>query len=246
MTQSFQAAATLLLVVSICFNGYGVQTRDKDYHPATLSEAIEQLDIVFPDSTKQQIIAMSESDFLTRTHFSTGLWIRNEWLYDRSFFGFLGFAPSESSLRKELVSRGLPSNDDMSALILRSYYRHLLNQDLQVEQQIEDTRQYYINMNDPAWRSAKETAWWAERMEAYNLGDTLVREVYYDPNWLGTPRRHTSVVALIKDKSHRSVQISILSFGAEPDTESIYQEIKCTKDSCWVNPTFMWKLSKAR
>ena len=34
-----------------------------------------------PDSTKTRIKSMAESDFLAQTHFSTGMWIRNYWLY---------------------------------------------------------------------------------------------------------------------------------------------------------------------
>lgn len=132
----------ILLVFLISANLFGQATEEKeiDYEPKNLQEAISQLNIIFSDSTKQQIISMSEDDFLINTHFSTGLWIRNEWLYDR----VLGFSIGDSDLREELLEMGVPSNDDMSGLILRTYYRHLTNQELNIDQQIIEIQKFYI------------------------------------------------------------------------------------------------------
>jgi len=129
-----------LFLLSINLFGQEIEEKDIDYYPNNLQEAISQLDIIFSDSTKRQIISMSENDFLMNTHFRTGLWIRNEWLYDR----FLGFNIGDSELREELLEMGVPSNDDMSGLILRSYYRHLTNQEINVETQIKEIQNYYF------------------------------------------------------------------------------------------------------
>ena len=132
----------ILLLFFISTNLFSQENRedDLDYKPKNLREAISQLDIIFSDSTKEQIITMSEDEFVINTHFSTGLWIRNEWLYDR----VLGYSIGDSDLREELLEMGVPSNDDMSGLILRSYYRHLTNQNLNVDQQIIEIQRFYI------------------------------------------------------------------------------------------------------
>jgi hypothetical protein len=133
----------IFLLLSINLFCQEIEEKDKDYCPKNLTEAIAQLDIIHADSTKHQIISMSENEFLMNTHFTIGLWIRNEWLYDR----FLGFNIGDSELREELFEMGVPTNDDMSGLILRSYYRHLTNQEINVEQQINDIQKYYLKIN---------------------------------------------------------------------------------------------------
>ncbi|GIK59499.1 MAG: hypothetical protein HND39_06675 [Ignavibacteriota bacterium] len=130
----------LVFLISANLFSQEIKEDDPDYKPRNLQEAISQLDIIFPDSTKEQIITMSEDEFVIDTHFSTGLWIRNEWLYDR----VLGYSIGDSDLREELLEMGVPSNDDMSGLILRSYYRHLTNQDLNIDQQIIEIQRFYI------------------------------------------------------------------------------------------------------
>jgi hypothetical protein len=134
----------VLLLISINLVGQEIEEKDKDYYPKNLTEAIAQLDIIHADSTKQQIISMSENEFLINTHRTIGLWIRNEWLYDR----FLGFNIGDSELREELFKMGVPANDDMSGLILRSYYRHLTNQELNIDQQIIEIQEFYIKQNN--------------------------------------------------------------------------------------------------
>ncbi len=133
----------LFLILAIKIYPQVVSVPDIDYQPKSLDEAIAQLDVVYPDSIKIQIIEMDENDFLKNTHFTTGRFIRNEWLYDR----ILGFNIGDSDLKEQLLEMGIPSNDDMSSLILRTYYRHLNNKDLKVDQQIIDIQNYYINLN---------------------------------------------------------------------------------------------------
>ena len=132
----------ILLVYLISTNLFSqvIREDDPDYKPRNLQEAISQLDIIFPDSTKEQIVTMSEDEFVINTHFSTGLWIRNEWFYNR----VLGYSIGDSDLRKELLEMGIPSNDDMSGLILRSYYRHLTKQELKIDQQIIEIKKFYL------------------------------------------------------------------------------------------------------
>jgi hypothetical protein len=60
--------------------------------------------------------------------------------YDR----FLVFNIGESELKEELVNMDIPTNDDLSSLILRSYYRHLINQKINAETKIKKIQNYYF------------------------------------------------------------------------------------------------------
>jgi hypothetical protein len=130
----------ILLLFSISSFGQTYSKRDLKYHPKTFEEALTQLDKMFSDSLKVKIKNMSEDDFAGYTHFGLGMWIRNEWLYDRIFFRLI---VTQSPLRKELTAKGLPCNDDMSDFILTSYYRRLNNKPIDMEGQIKKTQDYW-------------------------------------------------------------------------------------------------------
>ncbi len=133
----------LFLILALKIFPQDLSVPDIDYQPQNLEEAIAQLDVVYPDSIKTKITEMDENEFIKNTHFTTGRFIRNEWLYDR----FFGFNIGDSDLKEQLIEMGIPTNDDMSGLILRTYYRHLTKQELKVEQQIIEIQNYYINLN---------------------------------------------------------------------------------------------------
>lgn len=137
----------IVILFALCFVGVTLWGQDyskkeRNYKPKNFEEALVQLDKIFPDSIKTGIRSFTEEEFVSNSHFGTGMWIRNEWLYKR----FLGFNMGESDLRKELTSMGLLFNDDMSATILRSYYRKLQGQAINLDQQIDDIFQRNIDM----------------------------------------------------------------------------------------------------
>lgn len=105
------------------------QNKKKNYIPKSLEEAVSQLDVLFSDSTKNKINDMTEDEFLANSHFTTGRWMRNKW-------GLW----SGKKLGEYFNNLGIYHPDDMSGIILTTYYRHLHNQDLKVEEQIE----YYM------------------------------------------------------------------------------------------------------
>ena len=126
----------ILLGIFLIMNLYA-QDRDKNYIPKNLEEAISQLDILFADSTKSQIINMTEEEFIVKSHFSTGMWIRNNW-------GLW----SGKELAKYFNDLRIYHPDDMSGIILRSYYRHLRNKDFKVEEQIEHYQEHWNKFID--------------------------------------------------------------------------------------------------
>ncbi len=128
----------------------------KNYKPKNLEEAITQLDILFLDSTKNQIIDLSEQEFLARTHFFTGMWIRNNWGLWRG-----------GKLAKYFNNLGIYHPDDMSSIILTSYYRHLHNQDLKVEEQIKFYQDYWKELQEYNYRLINDTAFAQQEKNRY-------------------------------------------------------------------------------
>ena len=105
-----------------------------DNIPKDLDEAIVRLDIEFDDSTKKSIKAMNEMDFVCDLHFSTGTWIRNNW-------GLW----SGSALSQYFNSLGIHHPDDMSSVVLTCYYRHLKQQNFELEKQLKYYQDYCGN-----------------------------------------------------------------------------------------------------
>jgi hypothetical protein len=166
------------------------------------------------------------------------MWIRNDWLYNRRFFGLI---VSKSALRKDLNSKGLYTNDDMSSVLLCSYYRKCNNLDINLDQQIKVIHQWYINMNNPVWRAQQDSISRSKIMKNYTIGDTLWNDLYYCRNWLGESRKRTTIAAIVDDKSDKEVKIKIVSFGNEINRALIYKGIGCDSINCWINPLIYWK-----
>ena len=94
--------------------------------PANLEQAIAALDKELPVEDKNLMEGMDEDEFVAVSHHSVGRWIRNNWgLWDES-----------SKLYKWFKSRGIWHADDMSGIILTSYYRTANNLPIELKTQI--------------------------------------------------------------------------------------------------------------
>jgi len=71
---------------------------------------------------RDSISDCSEDD-LTRHHFGLGMWMRNNW----------GLWSEASPLKQFFDSQGKYSADDMSSMILKSYWQHLNRKVQQVD-----------------------------------------------------------------------------------------------------------------
>lgn len=71
-------------------------------------------------------------DHLALYHFGLGMWLRNNW----------GLWTS-SPLAVWFNERGIHHPDDMSGIILTSYWRHLNGKSIELNQQIEHYRAYW-------------------------------------------------------------------------------------------------------
>jgi len=86
--------------------------------PSNLQECIVQLDIILNASSKQEIKASTEDDFVVMAHFGLGAWMRNHW----KLWG-------NSRLSKHFHDLQIYHADDMSSMILTAYHRHLQEND---------------------------------------------------------------------------------------------------------------------
>lgn len=87
-----------------------------DNMPQTKKECFAQLDEMLSDADKQ---AIKEAEDSIEFHFTLGLWIRNNWLYDRS-------NEDLESLNKAFgIEYTVFEADELSSEILEAYQKHL-------------------------------------------------------------------------------------------------------------------------
>ena len=102
------------------------KTNVKKDKPKNLTECIQMLDKNLKTEDKEYIKTLTEDEFFMESHFTIGMGIRNEWI--RS---------GNPELVTFFLDQGVKHPDDMSAMILTSYYRHLLGKEIDLEGQIE-------------------------------------------------------------------------------------------------------------
>lgn len=84
--------------------------------PTTKEECFAQLNAMLSETDKQDLL---RSDDAFEFHFTLGLWIRNNWLYDRS--------EEEIEQLCKAFDTDLPAfaADDLSSEIIEAYQNHL-------------------------------------------------------------------------------------------------------------------------
>ena len=114
-----------MCIISFIAFGQIKNTDMKKQKPKNLTECIQMLDHILKKEDKEKAKTLTESEFLIETYFGTGMGIRNEWI--RS---------GNPELVTFFLDQGVKHPDDMSAIILTSYYRHLLGKEIDFEGQI--------------------------------------------------------------------------------------------------------------
>lgn len=140
----------LAIILLFTFSSASGQADSKreNYKPLNLEEAVAQLKIIHDDTTKKKILEMSESEFLRGAHFGLGMWMRNNWGLWKG-----------KTLAKYFYSIGVYHPDDMSAVILASYYRELHGQDWKVDEQVQYYQDYWKRANEHLQRLQTDTAY---------------------------------------------------------------------------------------
>lgn len=98
------------------------------YIPKDINDAIKSLDKMYSDSTKIEITKLTENQYVNGNYRpGIGLWMRNNW---QLWAG--------SRLSKFFRKNKINHPESMSVVILKSYYRHLKNEDIRFEEQINE------------------------------------------------------------------------------------------------------------
>jgi hypothetical protein len=138
MNMRFLSLALLLLpAVVLAQEGFKLNpTKDpKDPQklliPRDLAATHEELSKMLPKEIIKKMKEGTEDDMVL-WHHGLGTWIRNNW-------GLWGGSPLQTSLTK----LGLKHPDDMSGLILDTYWRHLHERPLDVEAKVKAYQDYW-------------------------------------------------------------------------------------------------------
>src|SRR5215475_10336081 len=75
----YYLSLVFLVFSFLALNGQSVSRKEMKYKPINLDEAVLQLAKILPDTTQQQILSMTEDEFLEVSHFGLGMSIRNSW-----------------------------------------------------------------------------------------------------------------------------------------------------------------------
>lgn len=102
------------------------------YIPKNLTECFKEIDHFLNQSEKDNIKSKTEDEFRAEAHFRLGLWMRNNWALWKG-----------SRLYYFFKTKGISHPDDMSGIILTSYYRKLNNADIKLDTQIEKYQKYW-------------------------------------------------------------------------------------------------------
>lgn len=99
--------------------------------PKNLKESFVVLDSLTSPKFKQYLECVEE-DALINFHFGLGMWLRNNW-------GL--WAGSE--LNTYFQERDIFHPDDMSSIIITSYYRYIHQKELKLDEQVDFFKQYW-------------------------------------------------------------------------------------------------------
>ena len=90
-----------------------------------------------PEGGKDFLASDDKGDDVTYMyHHSLGRWIRNNW----------GLWKKEGTLYAWFVGLGLHHADDMSGVILTSFWRHMNGKDLDIEGQVKHYQDYWAKV----------------------------------------------------------------------------------------------------
>ncbi|HHH53596.1 MAG TPA: hypothetical protein ENK91_08050 [Bacteroidetes bacterium] len=119
--------------------------KDKDYSfyeyiegvyiPKNLDECLSEIDKKLSEKDKKEICEMNEKEFIGSSHFGLGIGLRNSWgLWKKS------------RLVIHFNNMGIFHPDDMSGIILASYYRKLKGKKISLKKQVKYYKNYWEKM----------------------------------------------------------------------------------------------------
>lgn len=105
--------------------------------PCDLNTTLKALNLLLNAEEKKMFYELSEKEFIAKTHHTLGRHIRNVWkLWDE-----------KSKMYKWFKSIEIWHADDMSGMILTTYYRITHGLPINIKKQIKDYKDYWKNDN---------------------------------------------------------------------------------------------------
>ncbi len=101
--------------------------------PTNLEECFQKLEMDLPLSDLKAISQMSKQQ-LYRLHHGLGRWIRNNWKLWQG-----------GPLKDYFNGIGLHHPDDMSGVIIESFWHHLRDEPLEIERQVKEYQDFWKN-----------------------------------------------------------------------------------------------------
>ncbi|SYZ74492.1 hypothetical protein TRIP_C90120 [Candidatus Zixiibacteriota bacterium] len=144
-----------LLVLMSCVPKI-ISIKKHPYIPVDLSDCLTQLDKTLSQEVHDTLMAWDEED-LWKAHFRLGMWIRNNW-------GLWG----RSRLSNWFNAQGIKHPDDMSNIILTSYWRYLHDKPIGLDDQINRFEVYYKDCSYPDTLICAKCG--KHLKEVYNIG----------------------------------------------------------------------------
>jgi hypothetical protein len=126
----------IILVTASCVPGL-ISLKKQPYVPIDLNDCFVQLDSILSPAELDTLRNWTEED-MNMAHMSLGLWIRNNWGLWRG-----------SRLSKWFNAQSIWHPDDMSGIILTSYWRYLNNRPMELDAQIKYYVDYWIDHSYP-------------------------------------------------------------------------------------------------
>lgn len=105
--------------------------------PTTLDECFAAIKKISSEEARKEFKEQPEKDALGKSHFGFGTQLRNKW-------GLW----SGSELKDWFIERGIHHPDDMSGIILTSFWRSLNNKPIELDEQIEHYQAYWRKIDD--------------------------------------------------------------------------------------------------
>lgn len=196
-----QFIGIVILIVCFALDSTGQKIIQKKL-PINLNEAISYLNNDWSLVEKRKFKNLPEDKAVTSLHFSTGLWIRNNWIHgDR-----------DTALVNYFHRIGIYAADDISSIIITSFHRKLNHKPLDLNGQILPYKSY--------WKSIKDCEEKKEKIALINynkfdIGSPIViimpvdvqpnerNAVSYEcpnPDWKFNPKKDLLINGVVKEK----------------------------------------------
>jgi hypothetical protein len=106
------------------------------YIPKDLDDCFEELKKMFDDSDFKDFVENSKEEDMVLQHHFLGRWLRNNWGLWQG-----------SRLQDWFKEKGIHHADDMSAIILDSFWRHTHDKPIKLDEQIKHYQDFWEEQN---------------------------------------------------------------------------------------------------